>query len=137
MEVRTDREGSEDEWLEELVGPESHRSILFYEWKRADLWSFGNRLHKMDIRLTINWIRSAGYIPPFMHGEILPTEFTIYDSDSPDLFGHIPSGNFIRDADCERRLREGLHGPNGANPNWADAESGEDEEFADDAYAFM
>merc|ERR1711981_1006558 len=90
MEIRTDRQDTEDDWLDTLIGPESHRSILFYGQKRAEVWDFGRKLRKNGIRLTVNWVRSAGYIPPFMHGEILPTEFTIYDSNSPDLFGHIP-----------------------------------------------
>ena len=133
MEIRTDRQDTEDDWLDTLIGPESHRSILFYVQKRAEVWDFGRKLRKNGIRLTVNWVRSAGYIPPFMHGEILPTEFTIYDSNSPDLFGHIPSNNFIRDTKCEEVINQ----PGSPSGNVAEWAFEEDAAFEDDGYAFM
>jgi chromosome condensin MukBEF MukE localization factor len=106
LEHRTDRADTEDAWLNELIGPEEGKSVLAYADKRVEIWDLGRRLKQNKVRLTINWIRSAGYIPPYMDGEILPTEFTIYDSNSPDIFGHIPSGNIIRDTTCQERLQE-------------------------------
>lgn len=106
IEHRTERSDTEEAWLAELIGPEGGKSVLAYDSKRAQIWDLGQRLKQNNIRLTINWVRSAGYIPPYMDGEILPTEFTIYDSNSPDMFGHIPSGNVIRDTTCQERLKQ-------------------------------
>jgi hypothetical protein len=144
MEARTDRDHTEEQWLDYLVSPSSTKCILVYSQKRELIWDFGQKLRKNDIRLTVNWVRSAGYIPPYMHGEILPTEFTIYDSNSPNIFGHEPSGNVIRDTECEARLQVKLpqgglvnqHVPYSESTGDADFDD-EDEDDDDEAFAFM
>jgi hypothetical protein len=106
-EEKTPRGDTQAEWLAELLGPDSHVNPWSLDESRTSVWEFGRRLGGRDIRLTFKWIRSAGFIPPFMHGEIVPTEFTIYDSKLPDIFGCYDLNEWFRDKECARRAKEG------------------------------
>jgi hypothetical protein len=114
-EARTNREDTQEEWLAQLLSQEddSGRYPWAAEGNRDSIWALGRKLSQHGIRLTVNWIRSAGFIPPFMHGEILPTEFKIYDSDQPDVFGSLEMGKWSRDSECAARIRN--------DPHWKEA----------------
>ncbi|KIW04028.1 uncharacterized protein PV09_04851 [Verruconis gallopava] len=128
-ETRTNRQDTQEQWLETLMDKLIKHGPFRHESMRTNIWEFARRLRTRDIRLTIDWIRSAGYIPPFMDGEILPTQFNIYDSDRIDVFGHYESGRVFRDKECERRARqEGIY--QGPEPQFSehDLEEGGTEE---------
>lgn len=117
QEARTERDDTQEEWLDTLLAEDSDRN----PWRddedgrgsvRENIWAFGWKLRNAGIRLTVRWIRSAGYIPPFMYGEILPVEFGIYDSNRPDIFGSVEMGKWFTDAQCSARIR--------ASPVWED-----------------
>jgi hypothetical protein len=123
-EYRTDRDDTETEWLEALLGENSQGNPWTDEDARACVCELARRLRKRGIRLTVNAVRSAGYIPPFMHGEILPAEINVYDSDRMYLFGNYERARHSHDVDCPRRARmagffEGVDlDADGANSGW-------------------
>lgn len=105
-EYRTDRDDTDEEWQEQLLGGASTGNPWFDEEARDCAWELGRRLEKRGIRLTVNTVRSAGFIPPYMHGEVLPVEIMVYDSQRMCLFGNVERDKYFIDSDCARRLRQ-------------------------------
>lgn len=59
------------------------------EERRTRVYEFGRRLKEGGgTRVLIEAVKTDGYIPPFMFGEIRPTQIVAYDSDHPVLFGN-------------------------------------------------
>jgi hypothetical protein len=106
IECRTHREDNEEQWLDALLSKDNPKYPWYKEEARMCVWELSRRLKKRGVRVTVNWIRSAGFIPPFMYGEILPMEFNIYDSDRMDTFGSVEKNRSFRDADCRNRARK-------------------------------